>query len=110
MSTGAEIQRNKAEGIEHTAEAGDRVIFDGVTYEVKVERGQYIELVQVERPDVDRARAKLFALIRQHPGLDAHGLKAHGWNPRSRYSLRDGERDGIIVFRDGGWYLPAGIK
>ncbi len=37
--TYGEIKRNLAAGREHTVEEGDRLIFDGVTYEVQITNG-----------------------------------------------------------------------
>lgn len=51
---------------------------------------------------------RLLDIVRRNPGLDAGGLKAKGWWPRSHGSLRDAETLALIEFRDGGWYVVEG--
>jgi len=46
--TGAEMRRKAAENKVHHVATGDQVSIDGVTYEVKVFRRQFIDLIKVE--------------------------------------------------------------
>ena len=48
--------------------------------------------------------SKLLALVTEHAGLDAMGLKRVGWRPQTHGSLLDAERRGLIRYRDG-WQL-----
>jgi len=50
---------------------------------------------------------KLISLVRRFPGLDAIALKGKGFRPNLHGSLRDAERAGDLMFRNGGWYVAV---
>lgn len=47
---------------------------------------------------------RLVALVMQHPGRDAAGLRALGYRPQSHGALIEAEDLGLIEYRSGGWY------
>lgn len=49
---------------------------------------------------------KLVAIVAKNPGLDGIALKGKGWNPRVHGSLRAAESKGLLVYRNGGWFIP----
>lgn len=53
-------------------------------------------------------KEKLRSLIAKFPGLDAIALKGKGWRPQVHGSLRDAEKSGVLVYRNGGWFLAEG--
>jgi hypothetical protein len=44
-------------------------------------------------------------IVKQFPGLDGLDLRTKGWNPVKHGSLKDAEKDGLIVCKDGGWHV-----
>ena len=48
---------------------------------------------------------RLIEIVAKNPGCDAIKLKGKGFRPSTHGSLRAAEFAGILVFRDGGWFV-----
>jgi hypothetical protein len=52
-----------------------------------------------------RPKKTVVDIVKQFPGRDGLGLREVGWNPVKHGSIRDAEKAGLIICKDGGWHV-----